>query len=661
MRLLTFVLIITSYTTTVKHLFMKNILFLALLVLFFTNSSFATLFPISAPGGVCVGATGLVYDSTGGGTWSSSNTSVATVGSVIGHYAYVTGISAGSATITYTSGGSYVTTLIVVSPVPAPIVGPDSICTGSSATYTDAVSGGTWSSWSTGMTIGSTTGVVTSTMDDEGGVYYTMGPGCYADYVIRSYSTYPGGLAGPRSVCLGSVITLTDSVTGTTWSSSAPSIATVSSSGDVTGIAAGITTISYAVSGTCGTAYATLAVTVNTTTFPGAISGTSSILVGTSTTIYESVPGGTWSSSDASVASVGSLYYSSYATLTGVSAGTAVITYSMMGCSGLATATFPVTVNALNGISGYIHFSDPYVRSYSGPVKVWLITFDPGSSELQAIDSTVVTCSSSMAYYQFTGVPTDSVRIKASVNSDTSTAPSSYMPTYRDSSYYWHDANVLWHVSGSSDVNKDIWMLYGATHTGPGFIAGDVTTGANRGTSASAPAVGLCVYLLNSSGIQVQQAYTNAAGHYSFSNLPVGTSYTVFPEALNYSTIAYTGISLTSSSPSMSGAGFIQHTLSHTITPMTEAVGKVSSSSSIAVFPNPTTGNIFIQWTNKTIGNADVTISDLAGRTVFSSTININTASGQSQLNVNDLNNGIYLISIKGEGVNYNGKVMVQH
>ena len=640
---------------------MKKIILLFILVLCASHYSFA-LGPIDGSTTLCVGSSNEYAEYTTGGTWTTSSSNIAitgTSGTIDSSFCTVSGVSAGTAVLTYTLGSSIEVITITIGAAPAAITGGGvSFCVGASATLSDATTGGTWSSGSSAATVTSG-GVVTGVSGGVADIYYTAsGGGCSVSTTVTVNATaISDSVDGPDGVCAGSTITLTNATSGGTWSSTDVSVATVvASTGVVTGIAAGTANISYSVSGSCGVSSVGKTITVSSTTSPGTITGSSIIYIGSTTTLSGVTSGGYWTSSNAAVAAIGS----STGVVSGVAAGTATISYSVTGCGGLSSVTMPVTVSLLNRISGNVNFYGP--DSAAGTIKVWLITYNTTSLDLEAIDSVTLSTGSGYAAsyaYQFLGEPTDSFRVKAAYFPGTTTT-TGYIPTYYTSSFYWHDADVFYHT-GTADDGKNINMLYGATTSGPGFISGDVTTGANRGTSATVPAVGLQIYLLNASGTLIQQTQTDAAGNYSFSSLPVGTTYTVFPEALGYSTIAYTSISLTSSAPSMTSAAFEQHSLSHTITPSATAVAAVTKASLIVVFPNPTTGNIFIQWSNKSIGNADVTISDLAGRTVLSSTININAASGQSQLNVNDLNNGIYFISIKGAGVNYNGKVMVQH
>ena len=85
---------------------------------------------------VCDGSTTTLTDATPSGTWSSLNTSVATVVSGTG---VVTGEAPGTATIKYTitATGCFVTANVSVNPIPVPdITGQASVCITSSITYT---------------------------------------------------------------------------------------------------------------------------------------------------------------------------------------------------------------------------------------------------------------------------------------------------------------------------------------------------------------------------------------------------------------------------------------------------------------------------------------------------------------------------------------------
>jgi Glycine rich protein/Bacterial Ig-like domain (group 2)/Secretion system C-terminal sorting domain len=344
---------------------------------------------------ICVGQTTTYTDPTGtsGGTWSSSNPAVATIVPATG---LITGVAPGVVTITYSivlsCGSASATKTITINPLPANIVGPAQICVGSTINYTDAFVGGIWSSSNpAAATIGSANGVVNALGIGVTTLTYTLPTGCSKSMVVNvqgisgsdhvcagdqttltavgagpqtwftpdtafarvdtagvvtglsmglvhiSY-TFASGcttvwlmtvnpmapIVGRDSVCTGSFRYLTDIVGGGVWSSSIPSIATVTSdSGRVTGHMTGITTITYTLPGGC---IASTPFTV--IDYPAPITGDMKACPGTSTTLSDVTPGGTWTTGDASVATV-----DAFGNVTGVFADTVDIYYTIQpGC-----------------------------------------------------------------------------------------------------------------------------------------------------------------------------------------------------------------------------------------------------------------------------------------------------------------------------------------
>jgi len=230
---------------------------------------------------VCQGSTTSLSDASASGTWSSSNTSVATVDPSSG---VVSGVSGGSATIQYSTGcGSASTTTVSVTAIPAIITGTNSICVNATTQLNDAAASGTWSSSNTSIANVDGTGFVTAgPTSGTTTISYNTGCGTAATFALTTNATAAGTITGPSSVILGSSVNLTDAVTGGVWSASNGD-ATVSG-GLVTAVTAGTLTISYAVTGTCGTAYATKVMTVS-----------NSLCYGSVTTLTAGTPGGTWS------------------------------------------------------------------------------------------------------------------------------------------------------------------------------------------------------------------------------------------------------------------------------------------------------------------------------------------------------------------------------
>jgi uncharacterized protein YjdB len=288
---------------------------------------------ISGTLAVCVGSFTTLSSTPATGTWSSSNTGNATVGFSSG---VVSGIAAGTSNITYAlSTGCLRSVQVTVNAAPAAIVGPTSLCVGSSATMTDATPSGTWSV-SGGATI-TAGGVVTGTTAGTAVVTYMLGTGCISTFIM-TINPLPDAIAGTASVCVNSTTTLSSTTSGGSWTSSLPGNATIgSANGLVTGVAAGTTSISYTLVATgCRI---TQEVTVNA--LPTAITGTATVCPTTTTTLASTPSGGTWSSSNTSVATAGL----STGIITGVVAGTSNITYFTAGTG--CTATRIVTVNSL--------------------------------------------------------------------------------------------------------------------------------------------------------------------------------------------------------------------------------------------------------------------------------------------------------------------------
>ena len=284
---------------------------------------------------VCVGGTTVLTDGTAGGTWTSSNTAIATIGAGTGT---VTGVAAGTCTMTYSLGGScYVTELVTVTNVAA-ILGTTTLCAGATSTLTDATAGGTWSSGTTSVATISATGVVTAIAAGTSIVSYTTAGGCSQTVTIVVNAIAP--ITGTLSVCVGNTTALADAAGVGTWTSSNTAVATVgSTTGVVTGVAAGTATITFTTSSGCSV---TALVTVNDV---AAIAGPTTLCTGQTINLTDATAGGTWSSGATGVATV----VAGTGAVTGVSNGTATITYtSGAGC----TSTYMVNVSAIAPVTG---------------------------------------------------------------------------------------------------------------------------------------------------------------------------------------------------------------------------------------------------------------------------------------------------------------------
>ena len=185
----------------------------------FTVNPLPSLPAITGTMNVCVNSVTDLDNAQPGGTWSSSNISIATVNAANGE---VTGVAAGTVTITYTYANanncsSSVNTTVTVNALPViTLNGPNPICPGSTNNVYTTESGQTNYVWT--IVGGVITGGGTSTDDNVTVTWnltgtrtifvnYTNANGCTATTsatITNAPSTPPPVLNGPSPVCLNS-------------------------------------------------------------------------------------------------------------------------------------------------------------------------------------------------------------------------------------------------------------------------------------------------------------------------------------------------------------------------------------------------------------------------------------------------------------------------
>jgi hypothetical protein len=240
----------------------------------------------------------------------------------------------------------FTTVYVTINPPPAvdPISGPNSVCVGGTITLTDITPGGTWSS-TNGITTVFGGIVVAGASPGVDTINYAVTDVCGTTTTVTYEVTVTltpvvAPIFGPTELCPGSTITLFDGTSGGTWTAS-NGFATVSGTGDVTGVTPGVDTIYYAVTLACGTTTVSYTVTVDALPTVGPLSGPSSVCVASSITLTDPTPGGFWNrqNTTASVNSSG--------LVTGVTAGVDTIYYTIINICGSINASKIVTVNPL--------------------------------------------------------------------------------------------------------------------------------------------------------------------------------------------------------------------------------------------------------------------------------------------------------------------------
>jgi uncharacterized protein YjdB len=303
-------------------------------------------------------------------TWASSSTNIATVSSA----GVVSGVALGSSTITATSEGKSGTITVTVIPVPVGTVTVTPPTANVIATQTVPLSvtvkdlNGTvvtnrpvaWTTSSSTIATVSSSGVVTGVAPGTATITATSEEKSGSSTITVAAIPVASVTLSPTNIPLLVAQTTTPSITvrdalGTivtnrvvTWGSSNSAIASVSSAGLITGVAAGTATITATSEGKSGST--TVVVTVAPVNSVTIAPTSANVVIGQTTTLAATVKdaNGTvltdrpvaWNSANPTVATV-----SATGVVSGVAVGTATITASAEGKNALATVTvLPVPV-----------------------------------------------------------------------------------------------------------------------------------------------------------------------------------------------------------------------------------------------------------------------------------------------------------------------------
>ena len=338
--------------------------------------------------GVCLGDTIILSDSIPGGTWTSSNTAIATISPA----GVVKGLTYGTVTITYAFANSFgcsssvTKNLQIGIPPLTPIAGNNSFCTGHPDTLTNATAGGTWVSTDTTVATINTSGILTGLSSGSSTIKYVYAFGGCSDsvtYPINVFTAVAPAITGLNVVCQKHTIQLTDSTTGGVWTSQLTNIATITQQGVLTGVSAGKDTITYTVTTPNGcVAASNMVVTVNPAPVMGLVTGPVNVCIGKPATYSDTTANGVWTSSNINVATI-----SNTGVLTTVSAGTTNIKYvvtNQYGCSDSSLLVITINPNpVIAAINGTDSMCIKYITQFTDATSggVWSST----SSNIAAI------------------------------------------------------------------------------------------------------------------------------------------------------------------------------------------------------------------------------------------------------------------------------------
>ena len=290
------------------------------------------------------------------------------------------------------------------------VTGTTPICINATANYNAngvVLGGGTggWSSDNNAIATVNSSGLVTAVSAGTCNIIYTI-TGCTGtpsaqQMVTVSPDASISGVTGTTPLCIGATATYNTSnviMGGGTgaWSSDNMNIATVNSSGLVTGISAGTTYIVYSITGCGGAVSEKQLVNILPDANIGSVTGTSPISVGATVTYYanNAVTGGGigfWNSDNTSIATVNA----STGEVTGVSCGTCNIIYVITGgCGGTLSSQQQVTVGIMNNT--VTQLGNTLTATATGDSYIWVTC--PGYTQIPGATSQSYTVTATGSY-----------------------------------------------------------------------------------------------------------------------------------------------------------------------------------------------------------------------------------------------------------------------
>ena len=289
-------------------------------------------------------------------------------------------------------------------------------------------------------------------------------------------------------------------------------------------------------------------------------------------------------------------------------------------------------------ISGNI-YSDDFPFTSIDTYKVFLIRYDSASTSLTAVDS----LTTSGGFYNFSGMNAGTYFVKAAQQTASpNTGGLGQVPTYHDSTLYWSTATPQLITAGSTLANRHIWMRMGTVTSGPGFIGGNVSLGANKGTTAGVP--NLLIFLRNAAGKMLKATYTDAAGNFSFGSLPTGT-YSVYPERMNYATTPFNAITITTAQATRTGINFNQDDGDETIAPRTTGIKALASTLAFELSPNPAKGAVNLRWAQRSGDELRISVTSAIGQVVRE--LRVPPGARETVIDINGLQPGVYFVRMQ--------------
>ena len=79
------------------------------------------------------------------------------------------------------------------------------------------------------------------------------------------------------------------------------------------------------------------------------------------------------------------------------------------------------------------------------------------------------------------------------------------------------------------------------------------------------------------------------------------------------------------------------------------------------MYPNPTSGELTLEFDNPVAGEVEFSVVDFSGKMLFNLKHNLTKGTQKVDLDLRELNDGLYLININSNGASFSKKMVVKH
>jgi hypothetical protein len=291
---------------------------------------------------------------------------------------------------------------------------------------------------------------------------------------------------------------------------------------------------------------------------------------------------------------------------------------------------------------GYLYGMLTSNASAAGPSQVYLIEHNALPGTLTAIDTTLSVDSSGVTTYHFANITPGNYLVKAAMLPSNPNYAAN-IPSYHQSAIFWNQATTV-NVLPNTFTQANISYVQGINPGGPGFVGGLVSQGANKGPGDPIEGVQLLLLDVMNNDQPVAVTFSDAAGHFEFTNIPFGT-FKVYAEMLNKTTHPVI-VTVDAANPSNDA---IQIVVGATVISFIDHSPGLSMGAIGHFYPNPASAFSSLNVTLTQNASLRIEISDLTGHILSTQTVEKNAGQHLLEFDLSTLSRGMYIVSVKGK------------